>query len=570
MDEMVTTTENRDGVQSTATASADKTEDLGCTTEDLYLPSSLRYILLVFGVMLIIENISMIVTIARHRELHTNSNILVASLAISDVLIGLLCLLMSLISEPDGFRSHLGMGPSGLRTFDSFGSGANCGLIFISMAHLAALSVDRFLYLLWPLRYFLRVTPRRVVLAAAGIWILGCVYMVLPMGLYANPKYHTSCIIFETPVEYASGPLACVLALCVTVVCISTFGIAKLALDHGRKREMRQNETFRTSVTDSCADSTRKATCDFQDIKEATSNVKDILNFSRDVMLSIISSGNFVSSKLHSDTLCRAETGVADKLCETETKVGGVFRRKETEDNEAEREGRNLTSADETHQSCASYIGIRKDEIPVPALSNNTIHARYTVRLGDIAEYQDPTSLASTSISSELSRGSEFPVVGSHTNSHDTALMSPVTRTPSNHIQHDVHGTATETEPYQNHLKKQRRNNIKQDKTKWAFNKAKLKILKFVIMMCGCYLVCVFPSLIVLVFDKLSHMFHFSKPVIVSVTLFLFTNSGVNFLIMLHMNKCFRAAFLNSFPYRYLKLFLRKDKLLSSNAFKPN
>ena len=306
MDETFTTTENKDGVQSTAAASADKTEELGCTTEDLYLPSSLRYILLVFGVMLIIENISMIVTIARHRELHTNSNILVASLAISDVLIGLLCLLMSLISEPDGFRSHLGMGPSDLRTFDSFGSGANCGLIFISMAHLAALSVDRFLYLLWPLRY------------------------------------------------------------------------------------------------------------------------------------------------------------------------------------------------------------------------------------------------------------------------HDTALISPVTRIPSNHIQHDVHGTATETEPYQNHLKKQLRNNVKQDKTKWAFNKAKLKILKFVIMMCGCYLVCVFPSLIVLVFDKLSHIFHFSKPAIVSVTLFLFTNSGVNFLIMLHMNKCFRAAFLNSFPYRYLKVFLRKDKLLSSNAFKPN
>ncbi|RUS75580.1 hypothetical protein EGW08_016644 [Elysia chlorotica] len=257
MEEVLTTIGSQD-VQKSTVGIADTTPGFGCQDEDLFLPGSLRYILIVFGLVLMIENISMIVTIARHRKLRTNSNILVASLAFSDVLIGLLCFEMGLISEPGGVRSNIRLSEFAQRTFDTLGSGTNCGLIAISMVHLAALSVDRYLFLLWPLHYHHRVTQRRVAMAAAAIWTLGCGYTLLPIGLYAHPQYHTRCIIHNTPVEYEGAPLTCILVSCITVVSVCTFGIAKLAFGHSRKREIRNNGAVATD--NDIVDGNKKAT----------------------------------------------------------------------------------------------------------------------------------------------------------------------------------------------------------------------------------------------------------------------------------------------------------------------
>ena len=62
----------------------------GCVHSHLKAPGMFANFVIAIGIILLCENLLLISVIARNRSLHTNTNILVASLAITDVLLGVL------------------------------------------------------------------------------------------------------------------------------------------------------------------------------------------------------------------------------------------------------------------------------------------------------------------------------------------------------------------------------------------------------------------------------------------------------------------------------------------------
>ncbi|RUS83893.1 hypothetical protein EGW08_008374, partial [Elysia chlorotica] len=177
-------------------------------------------------------NILLITIIARNRSLHTNTNILVASLAVTDVLMGFQCVMFAKSGLKWGFRSWIAEANLNLQVYDTFMLGVNCSLVVVSLLHVSVLAVDRYLYISWPFRYTRRVTRNRVLATAAGMWTLGIIYMLLPVALFQASRYQKTCILVDVPIGYGYEPLAVGYVVCLTVVIYCTTKMIKLARDH--------------------------------------------------------------------------------------------------------------------------------------------------------------------------------------------------------------------------------------------------------------------------------------------------------------------------------------------------
>ncbi|KAJ3589766.1 hypothetical protein NHX12_010608 [Muraenolepis orangiensis] len=146
----------------------------------------LRWLVLVSVIVLTVGgNVLVCLAVVLSRRLRRMANCFVVSLAVTDLLLGLLVLPFSASLELRGGRWALG--------------GALCNL-YISMdvmlctasiLTLLAISVDRYLAISKPLCYPRRVTPRRVSLAIAAIWTLSLAVSFVPIHLGWNTvDYH--------------------------------------------------------------------------------------------------------------------------------------------------------------------------------------------------------------------------------------------------------------------------------------------------------------------------------------------------------------------------------------------
>ena len=62
-------------------------------------------------------------------------------------------------------------------------------LLFASVATLLAITVDRYLYIVKPLKYPLIVTKRRVFLAIAEIWMTACCLLIVSLIYHQAINY---------------------------------------------------------------------------------------------------------------------------------------------------------------------------------------------------------------------------------------------------------------------------------------------------------------------------------------------------------------------------------------------
>ncbi|KAK3776468.1 hypothetical protein RRG08_023820 [Elysia crispata] len=460
-----------DGNNSTNVSTAIRSEkelatSLGCADNDLYGSPAIGGVAVLIGIALMGENLLMISVICRYQALHTNTNILVASLAVSDVMIGFQCCIMGLMSWPNGMRSWIGLHEFELRVLYTLITGVNFGLIVVSMAHLAVLSLDRYLYVLWPLRYPRRVTQRRVIIMAIGIWTLGCIYMVLPLVLYLDPKYHVKCFLFETPMEYFGGPIVCVHFTCLTIVLTSTVGLARIALKHSQKRK-------------ECGDG---VVLDSDNDKDSLTQVNEVCP--ETLAIAIIGSGDIPAAVLHTSTISKTESKtVSDikqrkKILAIDTNEQFVFER----------------------TKYGSLKAMNKLSLPVCALNeyveSSEEYQAHTVSIKN-AEIKSPGATSVNKLNLRLSH-------------------------PRNVINCQLKADAK--------------------KKKTLLRRKKLKILKFVALIVGCYLVCSFPAIFIMIIDDIAQVYHFSNTTEQTSGLLLMTNSGMNFIIMAHFKTDFRSA----------------------------
>ncbi|XP_053703588.1 histamine receptor H2b [Synchiropus splendidus] len=137
-------------------------------------------VLVIFIILTIGGNVLVCLAVGLSRRLWRIANCFVVSLAVTDLLLGLLVLPFSATVEISGGKWAFG--------------GALCN-IYISMdvllctasiLTLLAISVDRYLVISSPLSYTRRVTPPRVTLAITAIWALSLAVSFLPIHMGWN------------------------------------------------------------------------------------------------------------------------------------------------------------------------------------------------------------------------------------------------------------------------------------------------------------------------------------------------------------------------------------------------
>ena len=131
-----------------------------------------KFIAMIIGVL---GNVTvMIYTIFLNKE-KTGKSYWVGNLGLADLLV---CLTLYPIWIVEFIQIILNIG-SDQELFCKFSRATRWALMFASTAALLAITVDRYLYIVKPLRYLQIVTHRRVLLAVSAIWITACCLLIV-------------------------------------------------------------------------------------------------------------------------------------------------------------------------------------------------------------------------------------------------------------------------------------------------------------------------------------------------------------------------------------------------------
>ncbi|XP_026187435.1 trace amine-associated receptor 13c-like [Mastacembelus armatus] len=139
-----------------------------------------------FSSLTVVLNVLVIISISHFRQLHTPTNLLLLSLAVSDFLVGLLVMpFQILLTEPCWFLGDLVCVLFYLLPFIT---------LCASVVNMVLISVDRYVAICDPLHYPTRITPNRVQICVVLCWIYCVFYSFLI--LYDNlkqPGRYNSC-----------------------------------------------------------------------------------------------------------------------------------------------------------------------------------------------------------------------------------------------------------------------------------------------------------------------------------------------------------------------------------------
>ena len=156
------------------TLSTSISNTLVTSTEESKRNLIFQILLYIIDVAIMLGNSFVIWLVVRKKSLHTVTNILLVSLAISDLMVGIAVI------------------PSFVACFH-----VKCDLVlakmvydyflFVSVANLCAITVDRYTAVMHPLRYPNKMTPLAAIRVIAMAWIIPAVLSILPVSwTYSN------------------------------------------------------------------------------------------------------------------------------------------------------------------------------------------------------------------------------------------------------------------------------------------------------------------------------------------------------------------------------------------------
>ncbi|XP_033630917.1 beta-1 adrenergic receptor-like [Asterias rubens] len=193
--------------------------------------------LLPIMVMAVIGNIMVIVAVTQSWKLRNHvSNVFIVNLAITDLGCAVLVMPFSLVSV---WYNELVFSLFWCKSVCFF----NYLFIITSMLTLALISVDRYIFVVYPLRYDIIVTFRRAIGLIIGAWVVGFIFAVIPSATgwvwYDNSEIICT-IDWETmPTEPVQVYTICAFVVCfgipVLVMMCCYWGIYKVAKRHAAR-----------------------------------------------------------------------------------------------------------------------------------------------------------------------------------------------------------------------------------------------------------------------------------------------------------------------------------------------
>lgn len=157
---------------------------------------AIAVIVLLFFLIGLPSNVVIIVSIIQQKLYKEPTHILLLNLAISDFLVCLLIMPMVIVA---GFAGGYIFGDSDYVRCQVCQSGLIIiALTLISMYNIGFLSVDRFIFFKFPLRYSRYITVPRVIVMVTSAWILSVSAALIPLSGFGEIKYSyttSACII---------------------------------------------------------------------------------------------------------------------------------------------------------------------------------------------------------------------------------------------------------------------------------------------------------------------------------------------------------------------------------------
>ncbi|XP_068429158.1 trace amine-associated receptor 13c-like [Clinocottus analis] len=192
--------------------------------------AALPFFLMSLSALTVALNLLVIISVSHFRHLHTPTNILILSLAVSDLIVGLLLLPVEIILQISCW--FLGDLACSLFNYLSF------IVTSASVGNMVLISMDRYVSICDPLHYACRVTVKRVRLCVCTCWLCSVSYsgVFARDGLTQPGKYtscHGECVVF---IDYVSGVVDLVLTcvLPVSVIIVLYVRVFAVAVAHAR------------------------------------------------------------------------------------------------------------------------------------------------------------------------------------------------------------------------------------------------------------------------------------------------------------------------------------------------
>ncbi|KAF3696462.1 Trace amine-associated receptor 7b [Channa argus] len=149
--------------------------------------SMLIYILLSFiSLLTVVLNLLVIISISHFRQLHSPTNLLLLSLAVSDFLVGLLVIPFQILyTEPCWLLGDLACVMFNVVPFIT---------VCASVVNMVLISVDRYVAICYPLHYSTRITQKRVQICVLLCWIYSVFYCFMTLSdNLKEPGRYNSC-----------------------------------------------------------------------------------------------------------------------------------------------------------------------------------------------------------------------------------------------------------------------------------------------------------------------------------------------------------------------------------------
>ncbi|XP_071396728.1 trace amine-associated receptor 13c-like [Centroberyx affinis] len=217
----------------------------------------LLYILLSsVSLLTVVLNLLVIISISHFRQLHTPTNLLLLSLAVSDFLVGLLLMPVEiLLMESCWFLGDL---ICAIFYYASF------IIISASVGNMVLISVDRYVAICDPLRYPTKITQRRIKICVCLCWVCSVFYgSLIQKDLLKQPGRYNSCAgECVVVISYIAGAVDLVMNFIVPITVIIVLYVRVFVVAVSQARAMRSHivaVTLQRSVTVTAEKSEMKA-----------------------------------------------------------------------------------------------------------------------------------------------------------------------------------------------------------------------------------------------------------------------------------------------------------------------
>ncbi|KAM9710570.1 trace amine-associated receptor 13c-like [Menidia menidia] len=187
------------------------------------------------SVLTVILNLLVIISISHYRQLHTPTNILLLSLAVSDCLVGLVLLPGEILRNTACW--FIGDLACCILTYTSF------IVTSASVGDMVLISIDRYVAICQPLHYQTRVTEKRVKVCVCLCWLCSVLYNILVIKddltqLGIHNSCYGECIFY---IDYITGTLDLVLTFILPVTVITVLYLKVFVVAVSQARAMRSH-----------------------------------------------------------------------------------------------------------------------------------------------------------------------------------------------------------------------------------------------------------------------------------------------------------------------------------------